>query len=99
MLTRKIKVPSHENMHPLSRIWIRFGSAVIQINVYLKCLSENYTRNSKPKRTKMHIFFSVVANSFSPGFNLLNNFNGSDFEFKTHVAFFKRQANKRAFAR
>ena len=38
---RKMKVLSHENMHPLSRIRIRFGSAVTQMKVFLKCRSEN----------------------------------------------------------
>ena len=45
---RKKKVPSHENMHPLSKIWIRFGSAATQMKVFLKCRSENW--NSKPKK-------------------------------------------------
>ena len=57
---RKIKVPSHENMQLLSRIWIRFGSAVTQMKFFLKCCSENFTRNSKPKKDKDTIFFFTV---------------------------------------
>ena len=47
---RKMKVLSHENMHPLSKIWIRFGSEATQMKVFLKCRCENYTGKSKPKK-------------------------------------------------